>query len=62
MTAYYTKKDPSIYHVCKNCKEGNNIEKGKLVPGRAPGAKLCKRCADLQREGECAPGTPTPAG
>lgn len=59
--AYYTKKDLTIYHQCKNCTVGNNIEKTNLVQGQPPGARLCKECQDLQTKGRCTPGTPSPA-
>ena len=59
--SYYSKRDPTIYHSCKNCTVGNNIEKENLSEGQPTGARLCKDCADLQREGRCTPGTPTPA-
>lgn len=59
--AYYTRKDPTIYHVCKNCYVGNNIERENLVQGTPPGARLCEICARLQRERNCTPGKPTPA-
>jgi len=59
--AYYTKNDPSIYHVCENCTVGNKIEKENLREGIPPGAKLCDECASLQREGKCIYGTPLPA-
>jgi len=59
--AYYTKKDPKIYHVCKNCKVGNNIERENLAQGIPPGTRLCKECEELQDKRQCIPGTPTPA-
>lgn len=59
--AYYSKLDPSVYHMCRNCTKGNNIEAENLVEGQPPGAKLCDECEDKQRRGECVPGTPTPA-
>ncbi len=59
--AYYTKKDPTIYHVCKNCYVGNNIERENLARGIPPGASLCQVCARLHRQRDCEAGTPTPA-
>jgi hypothetical protein len=59
--AYYSKESPSVYHVCRNCHVGNNIERENLKQGTPPGAKLCDECERLQREGKCNYGTPTPA-
>lgn len=61
MTAYYTKNDLKIYHVCKNCYVANNIEREDLAEGVPPSARLCKVCEELQRQRACTPGTPTPA-
>jgi len=62
MAYYSTEKDPpEVYHVCRNCTKGNNIEKRYLAEGKPPGARLCEDCARLQRQGQCIPGTPTPA-
>lgn len=59
--AYYSKLDSSIYHTCKNCTVGNNIEKANLREGQPAGARLCRTCSDLRSQGNCKPGTPTPA-
>jgi hypothetical protein len=59
--AYHTTKDPKIYHACKNCTVGNNIEKENLAQGIPSGARLCKECQDLQANNRCIPGTPSPA-
>jgi len=59
--AYHTKLDLDIYHTCRNCSVGNNIDKANLREGKPGAAKLCKVCKDLQAEGNCKPGTPTPA-
>jgi len=49
---FHSKKDPGVYHVCSKCTEGNNIERVNRAPGTG-GGKLCSRCAELQREGDC---------
>jgi hypothetical protein len=59
--AYYSKLNPEIYHICKNCTVGNNIEKHNLVEGQPPGARLCKNCADMTSQNRCIHGTPIPA-
>ncbi len=62
--AYYTskiRKDRAVYHVCKSCTVGNNIEKEYLVVGVPTGARLCEVCRELQLKRRCAPGVPTPA-
>lgn len=59
--AYYSKAKPDVYHECRNCTVGNNIEKDNLTTGNPGGAILCKECADLQRQGKCKSGTPIAA-
>ena len=59
--AYHSKEVLDIYHECKNCTVGNNIEPENLVPGKPPGARLCKPCKKLQEARDCEPGIPTPA-
>lgn len=59
--AYYSTADPAIYHLCKNCKVGNNIEAPNLCEGQPSEARLCKICAEMLRKGECTYGTPKPA-
>ena len=59
--AYYSKEQPEIYHVCKNCHVGNNIEAENLREGQPAGARLCNTCDDLRSKGDCTPGTPAPA-
>jgi len=59
--AYHKKDDPSVYHECRNCTEGNNIEAENIEKGIPQGASLCKKCAELQQQGYCQYGTPTPA-
>ena len=59
--AYYSKKEPLVYHLCRNCHAGNNIERENLKEGIPTGAKLCDECARLRDEGKCNYGTPIPA-
>jgi len=61
--AYYStqKRRPEVYHVCKNCTRGNNIEKRYLAEGKPRGVRLCKICVRLQRGRKCRAGTPIPA-
>jgi len=63
IVAYYStaETDPKVYHVCRNCHVGNNIGKQYLAVGKPPGYRLCKRCKELQDNGDCEPGIPTPA-
>jgi len=56
--AYYSKEVGVIYHECKNCFAGNNIETVNLIKRRPPGARLCKICANLHRIDKCATGIP----
>lgn len=57
--AYYKKDEPTVYHVCSNCTEGNNIEEVNLIIGQPPpGAILCEKCNDLKRQGKCEYGIP----
>jgi hypothetical protein len=47
VTEYYS-KDSDVYHICKNCSLGDNIEPDKLQKG-APGRRhLCQRCKDIR--------------
>jgi len=59
--AYYSKLDTTVYHTCRNCTVGNNIESHNLANGQPAGARLCRDCQQLQSDGNCTPGTPTPA-
>jgi len=59
--AYFSGLRPEIYHVCKNCHVGNNIEPRNLREGQPRQAKLCETCAELQSEGKCVLGIPVPA-
>ena len=42
----------SVYHVCSNCTEGNNIERENLRSGTGNG-DLCDTCKDLVSKGGC---------
>jgi len=47
VTPYYS-KDSDVYHICKNCTLGDNIEPDKLK-NSAPGRRhLCQRCKDIR--------------
>ncbi|MBA7631683.1 hypothetical protein ES703_39218 [subsurface metagenome] len=69
--AYYTALGLGIYHECRNCRVGNNIEAENLVKGRPKPFKgrdgkirrprLCKKCAKLHEKGRCTPGVPDPS-
>jgi len=59
--AYHSTLTMSVYHECKNCTVGNNIEAKYLVEGKPQGAALCKACEQLQSQNKCSWGTPTPA-
>ncbi len=47
VTAYYS-KDSDVYHVCKNCTLGDNIESDKLETGKPGKRHLCQRCKDIR--------------
>jgi hypothetical protein len=47
VTTYYS-KDSDVYHNCKNCTLGDNIESDKLVSGSAGKRHLCQRCKDIK--------------
>ena len=59
--AYYSTLKTGVYHVCKNCHVGNNIEGRNLRTGQPPEASLCELCKDLRNAGRCEPGIPIPA-
>ena len=46
VTAYYS-KDSDIYHVCKNCTLGDNIEADKRDSGSPGKRRMCQRCKDI---------------
>lgn len=55
--------DKPVYHTCRKCTEGNNIEKGYLESGNSPPAdyRKCGKCDMLENSGNCETGVPTPA-
>jgi len=60
--AYWSAVKTDVYHTCRNCTVGNNIEARNLRTGTPPaGSSKCKDCRDLERAGKCTPGVPTPA-
>ncbi len=68
--AYYSRLVRGIYHECRNCEVGNNIEEHNLLRGKPKPVKgrngkiknprLCKVCEDLRNEVRCVPGVPPP--
>ena len=59
---YWSSAKTGVYHTCKNCTVGNNIESHNLRQGTPPpGAVQCQTCKDLEHQRNCAPGVPTPA-
>ena len=52
VSAFHSKKNPGVYHVCTKCTEGNNIEKENKTPGTG-GGTMCSRCKELVSKGEC---------
>jgi len=44
----YFSVDSDVYHTCKNCTLGDNIEKDKLKRGNPGRRHLCQRCKDIQ--------------
>jgi len=59
--AYHSKKIEKIYHTCRNCHIGNNIEKENLRKGKPYNPRLCRECEEIQKKGNCEPGIPIPA-
>ncbi len=62
--AYYSTLETEVYHTCRNCTRGNNIEAENLCKGQPLEARLCEECAGLadpSTSGICVSGTPTPA-
>ena len=47
-TLPYYSRDSEIYHNCKNCTLGDNIESDKLQKGNPCKRHLCQRCKDIQ--------------
>jgi len=43
----YYSKDSDVYHKCKNCTIGDNIEPDKLERGNPGRRHLCQRCKDI---------------
>jgi hypothetical protein len=56
--AYYSKEVGTIYHKCRSCFAGNNIEHNNMTEGQPRGARLCKICANLASLGKCTAGIP----
>ena len=44
----YYSRDSDVYHICKNCTIGDNIEPDKLERGSPGNRSLCKRCKDIR--------------
>jgi len=62
---YYWSTHPGhkpVYHTCRKCTEGNNIEKRSLMSGDSPpaGYRKCRKCDMLENSGSCETGVPTP--
>ena len=52
--AYHSKKpDRDIYHLCRNCTEGNNIEPENRCSGKGNKKKRCKHCEKLIQNNQC---------
>lgn len=49
---YHTKKSTEVYHVCKGCTVGNNIESENHTGGKGR-KRLCSICEQLVRERKC---------
>ncbi len=48
-TTPYWSLDSSIYHVCRNCTLGDNIQPDKRKSGsNTIGRHLCNRCKDIR--------------
>lgn len=46
VTPYYS-VDSDVYHVCRNCTIGDNIESDKRESGSPGSRRMCKRCKDI---------------
>jgi hypothetical protein len=47
VSPYYS-EDSDVYHDCKNCTLGDNIESDKLERGNPGRRRLCQRCKDIK--------------
>jgi len=48
-TTPYWSEDSSVYHVCRNCSVGDNIQPDKKKTGYNYGNRtLCDRCKDIR--------------
>lgn len=45
---YHTDEETEVYHIFKDCIDGNNIEKINRRGGEG-GYRLCKRCKERQK-------------
>jgi hypothetical protein len=46
--APYYSKTSDVYHICKQCTLGDNIESDKLETGRVGRRHLCARCKQIR--------------
>jgi len=44
----YYSVDSGVYHICRNCTIGDNIESDKLQRGNPGNRRLCHRCKDIR--------------
>lgn len=49
-----------LYHECRNCTIGKNVESYDVRDGIPPRARLCDECSKLSKENRCQPGKPIP--
>ncbi len=48
--AYHSiKSDADVYHVCRNCTEGNDIEPENRSAGKGDKKKLCEKCKSMKQ-------------
>ncbi len=52
--AYHsTKSDANIFHLCRNCIDGNDIEKEYRCAGKGDNTDLCEKCRELIQNNNC---------
>jgi len=58
---YHSRCSKKIYHICRNCPVGNNIEAENLKEGRPTNSRMCYVCKKKKKRNKCTRGIPIPA-
>ena len=52
--AYHsTESQANVFHLCRNCQDGNNIEKEYRAGGKGDKKDLCEECRKLLQKNRC---------